>query len=157
MKMHRHTPLLIYLAKTHQTRHLSTRFGRPPPVQHSAYNTIPGWRDSTFAGLVPRPASRGMRQRRERISVRSERRNAFFLDHNSVLLGCLSSGHSLISIRAWLAGLLLALSRAVRMSRVGMIMVAWTIWVLTVVAATICRLSPAGVGLAVRLGGGRGG
>ena len=56
-----------------------------------------------------------------------ERSDAFFGDHGSVLLGCLSSGHSFIGIRARLASLLLTLSRGMRMSRIGMIMIAWTV------------------------------
>lgn len=45
--------------------------------------------------------------------VCSERSDTLFLDLHSVLLRCLSSGHSLVGIRAGLAGFLLALTRAV--------------------------------------------
>ena len=85
----------------------------------------------------------------------SKRRDVLFLDHDSILLGCLSFGHSFIGIRAGLADLLLTLSRAVRVSWVGMIVVAWTVRVLMLVATTIRRLGSAGVGLAVRIGGRR--
>jgi hypothetical protein len=50
-------------------------------------------------------------------------RNDLFPDHGSILLGCLPLGYSFVGVRAGLASLLLALSRIVRMSRVGMLVV----------------------------------
>jgi hypothetical protein len=85
----------------------------------------------------------------------SEWRNDLFPDHGSILLGCLPLGYSLVGVRAGLASLLLAFSRVVGMSRVSMLVVTGAVWVLVLVATTICRASSAGVGFTVRVGGRR--
>lgn len=70
----------------------------------------------------------------------------------SILLGSLSSRNPLVSIWTRPAGFLFALAGAVRLGGVGMIVVAWAILVVVLVATTVCRLGPAGVGLTIRVG-----
>jgi len=78
-----------------------------------------------------------------------------FPSHDSILLGCLLLWYSFVGVRTRLASLLLAFSGAVGMRRVVMLVLAWTIWVLMVVATTIRRSGSAGIRFAVRVGGRR--
>lgn len=124
-----------------------------PPIKHTI--CLPDGRPRRYLALFSTGPCEEHGSAASKDLQGSEERKDLFLDLASILLGCLSFGHSFIGIRAGLADLLLALSRAVRVSWVGMIVVAWTVRVLMLVATTIRRLGSAGIGLAVRIGGRR--